>query len=158
MQNDITPLIAKIEHSRVRLNLALEKVAPQVEVYPSWKIKQVLDHITGWDELVYDSLEAYRRGEQPPMMREKDFDQYNASSVSRRSALSIEQSRQAYDLARQKVLKTLSDLPGDMLTREYPAPWRGKCTIPSIIKIFVSHELEHARQIEKTLKEQPAAG
>ncbi len=158
MQNDIKPLIAKMERSRARLNLALEKVAPQAEVYPSWKIKQVLDHITGWDELVYDSLEAYRQGEQPPMMLEKSIDQYNASSVSRRSALSLEQSRQAYKLARQKVLQALTNLPPDMLAREYPAPWRGKCTIPSIIKIFVSHELEHARQIEKTLKERATAG
>ncbi len=153
MDTDIKPLIVKMERSRARLNLAIEKVTPQMEVYPSWKIKQVMDHITGWDDLVHDSLQAYRRGEKPPVMAERGIDQYNASSVSRLGSLSMEQSRQAYETSRQKVLETLRDLPAEMLTREYDAPWRGKCTIPDIIKIFVAHELEHARQIEKALKE-----
>ncbi len=158
MDTDIKPLIAKMERSRARLNLAIEKVVPQMEVYPSWKIKQVIDHITGWDELVYASLQAYRDGEKPPRMVERGIDEYNASSVSRLSSLSMEQSREAYDGSRQKVINTLTDLPPEMLTREYDAPWRGKCTIRDIIKIFVSHELEHARQIERALKDHQAAG
>jgi hypothetical protein len=36
-----------------------------------------------------------------------------------------------------------------MFDQEYKAPWGGKCTIPVIIRIFASHEQEHARQIEE---------
>jgi hypothetical protein len=151
MPDDMTSLLKKMERSRARLNAALADATPYMEIYPSWKIKQVMDHIAGWDELVYLTLEAYQQEKSPPSMKGMGIDQYNAASVSSRSELLLEQSRQEYDSIRQKVLLSLRELPTEMLTREYTAPWGGMCTIPSIMKIFVSHELEHARQIEKLL-------
>jgi hypothetical protein len=152
MPDDMTSLLRKMERSRARLNAALDEIAPQVEILPAWKVKQVMDHVAGWDELVNLTLVAYSEGKAPPMMKDKGIDQYNEASVSARKELSIEQSRKAYDDARQKVLMTLRELPPEMLDKEYPAPWGGTCTILSIMKIFVSHELEHARQIEDALK------
>jgi hypothetical protein len=152
MADDMASLLRKMERSRARLNSALDEVAPQVEVYPSWKIKQVMDHIAGWDDLVYSSLVAYSEGKSPPKMKEKGIDQYNEASVSSRSSLTLAQSRLEYEGARKKVLQQLRDLPPEMLVTEYPAPWGGTCTISSIMKIFISHELEHARHIEEALK------
>lgn len=145
----VNSLIAKMERARAQLDAALEKAAPQTEIYPSWKVKQVLDHIAGWDQLVISSLRAYQKGE-IPSHTVKSIDQYNAASVSARMDLSLEQSRQAYDEARQEVLHILRSLPEEMLTRRYLAPWGGNCTISSIVKIFVSHEEEHAKQIEQS--------
>lgn len=152
MPDELTDLIRKMERSRLRLDAALDEAEPQMDIYPSWKVKQVMDHIAGWDELVYSSLLAYSQGKDPPAMRGTNIDQYNAASVSARKALTVEQSRQAYEAERQKVLQQLRDLPPEMLEREYPAPWGGTCTIISMVKIFVSHELEHARHIKETLK------
>jgi DinB superfamily len=152
MDTNIEGLIAKMERSRVRLNAVLEKVTPQAEIYPNWKVKQVMDHIAGWDELVYLSLSAYSLGEKPSVSVKGGIDHYNAESVAARKALSLEQSRQAYDAARERVLEILRELPLEMLTKKYPAPWGGMCTVNSIVKIFASHELEHAKQIEEVLK------
>ncbi len=146
----IQTLIAKIEQSRSQLDAALDKIAPQTEIYPSWKVKQVLDHIAGWDQLIISSLHAYQNGETVPR-RVKSIDHYNATSVSDRQALSLEQSRQAYDSARQEVLQMLRGLPEDMLNRRYKAPWGGDCTITSVVRIFLNHEQEHAKQIEEIL-------
>ncbi len=146
----VDTLVARMERSRLRLNAALDRIAPQTEIYPSWKVKQVLDHIAGWDQLVVSSLRAYLNGE-IPAHSVKSIDQYNAASVSARRGLSLEQSRQAYDDARQEVLQVMHSLPEDMLTRRYKAPWGGNCTISSIVKIFVGHEEEHAKQIEQLL-------
>jgi hypothetical protein len=155
MEPNINALIAKMEQARTRLDAALDKIAPQAEIYPSWKLKQVLDHITGWDQLVISTLHAYQRGD-TPARSVKSVDQYNATSVADRHALSLEQSRQAYEAARQEVLQSLRSLTGELLTRRYKAPWGGDCTIASIVKIFVSHEQEHARQIEKILNDSAA--
>ena len=152
MEKEIEDLISKMERSRARLNIALDKVAPQIEVYPTWKTKQILDHIAGWDELVYASLQAYSEGNPPPSIVEMNIDQYNSASVADRRDLSLEQSGQACKKSRARVIQALKDLSPEMLSKTYPAPWGGMCTIPSIMKIFVSHELEHARQIEKVLK------
>jgi hypothetical protein len=149
MDKTVNALIVKMERSRSRLNAALDRVAPETEIYPSWKLKQVMDHIAGWDALVASSLRAYQNDE-IPSLRVPSIDQYNAASVSARQDLSLEQSRQAYDAARQEVLQIIRNLPEDMLARRYPAPWGGSCTVASIVKIFVSHEEEHAKQIEET--------
>jgi hypothetical protein len=156
MDPKINALITKMEQPRARLNAAIEKMAPQVEIYPNWKLKQLLDHITGWDELTAHVLRQYLNGETPGLLVKHGIDQYNADSVAARKSLTLEQSRQAYDKARQEVLQILSELPADMLARKLPAPWGGNCTINSVVRIFSSHELEHAKQLEKSLRESAA--
>ena len=61
-------------------------------------------------------------------------------------------SRQIYDSARQQVLELLRQVPIDKLGQKFPAPWGGMCTVNGIVKIFCSHEQEHATQIEEVLK------
>jgi hypothetical protein len=126
-------------------------VTPQAEIYPTWKLKQLLDHITGWDELVSRTLYTYSQGEVPAVGVMGGVDQYNAQSVSARKAIPLEQSRQAYEAAREKVIQTMREMPPEMLTHRFPAPWGGMCTVASVVKIFVSHELEHAKHIEEFL-------
>jgi hypothetical protein len=147
----IETLITRMEKSRAQLDAALEKLAPQQDIYPTWKVKQVMDHITGWDELVDRALQAYSTGLIPNTMKES-IDQYNVKSTALRKELSFEQSQQDYHVARQILLKRLRELPQEMLDREYPAPWGGTCTVKEIVKIFSAHEREHARHIEDILK------
>jgi hypothetical protein len=150
MTLDINDMIAKMEQARSQLNSALDKMAPQVEIYPTWKLKQLLDHIAGWDELMTSAYQAYAKGE-PPVSIKHGIDQYNAESVSSRKVLSLNQSRQEYDAARQKVIQIMREMPADKLTEQLPAPWGGMCTVASVVKIFVSHELEHAKHLEEIL-------
>jgi hypothetical protein len=152
MEPRIEDLVTKMERSRAKLNAALDKVAPQTEIYPTWKVKQVMDHIAGWDELVCTSLRAYIKGESPSIVVEDGIDPYNARSIAARKDVPLERSRQEYEAAREGVIQVLRELPPEMLTQKYPAPWGGKCTISSIVRIFVSHEQEHAKQIEELLQ------
>ncbi len=156
MDTKIEDLISKMEQSRAKLDAALDKIAPQLEIYPAWKVKQVMDHIAGWDVLVYQTLEDYVRGEPPSNAVFGGIDRYNAESVTERKALSLEQSQQAYKAARERVIQVLHGLPPEMVNRKYSAPWGGMCTIASIVRIFVSHEQEHAQQIEEVLKKSGA--
>ena len=152
MTAEIDALIAEMEHTRNQLNAALEKVTPKVEIYPSWKLKQLMDHITGWDELVVSAFKTHSRGEKPARVVKHGIDQYNAESVDARKGLSLEASRQAYDAARVALLQSVHEMPEDKLSQKFPAPWGGMCTVASTLKIFISHEAEHVKQIEKVLK------
>ena len=154
MANNIDALIEKMEAARGRLNVALDKVSPLVDIYPSWKLKQLMDHITGWDELVVSTLRAFARGEAPDKMAANGINEYNAISVGLRQGLSLEDSRLAYDVARSAVLRVLREVPEEKLKERFPAPWGGMCTIPTVIKIFSSHELEHAEKLEEVLNNQ----
>lgn len=157
MATKIDEMVSKMERSRAQLNATIDKVAPQTEIYPTWKVKQVMDHIAGWDELVYRSLLAYKNGETPAPMVDDGIDRFNARSIANRVNVPIEQSKQEYIKAREKVIQVLQELPLEMLTQKYPAPWGGKCTISSIVRIFVSHEQEHAKQIEEVLTKASAS-
>lgn len=152
MDTKIDVLISKMEQSRAQLNAAIAKIAPQADIYPSWKLKQVLDHITGWDELTISSIRAYSKQEALPMTVKHGINQFNAESVEARKSLSLEQSRQAYDVMRQQGLQSLREMPTEMLSQRFQAPWGGMCTIASVVKIFVGHEIEHAKQIEEILE------
>ncbi len=144
-------LVTKMANARAQLDAALEQVAPQMDIYPTWKLKQLIDHITGWDELVANALRTHARGENPEVSVKHGIDRYNAASVEERKELSLVQSRQAYVAAREDVLHALQEMPEDKLGESFRAPWGGKCTVSSVVRIFVSHELEHARQIETHL-------
>jgi hypothetical protein len=157
MATKIDDMVSRMEQSRAQLNTAIDKVAPQTEIYPTWKVKQVMDHIAGWDELVYRSLLAYKNGDTPAPMEDNGIDRFNARSIADRENVPIEQSKREYINAREKVIQVLHKLPLEMLTEKYPAPWGGKCTISSIVRIFVSHEQEHAHQIEEVLMNAPAS-
>jgi hypothetical protein len=144
-------LIIKLEQSRAQLNAVLEKIPPQQDIYPAWKLKQLLDHITGWDELTARALRQYLNGEPTEQVLKAGIDQYNAASIFARKSLTLEESRQAYDQARDSVIQILGEIPASMLTEKFKAPWGGICTVRSVVKIFSSHELEHARHLEESL-------
>jgi hypothetical protein len=150
-------LIAQLERSRARLNAALQLVAPQQEIYPSWMLKQVMDHITGWDELVASSLRQHSRGEATSKVVLHGINQYNVESVNARQSLSLDQSRQAYEAARNSVLQAIRSMPADKLEEQFRAPWGGVCTLARVVEIFASHESEHARQIESLLNKSPGS-
>lgn len=156
MDTKIEGLISKMERSRARLNAVLEKVAPQTEIYPTWKLKQVYDHIAGWDDLVITTLNDYLRGESPALVVKNGINQFNAESVTVRQALPLEESQKAYEVARGHVLQILRQVPPEKLNQKFPAPWGGMCTVDGIVKTFVSHEQEHTRQIEEVLKNSAA--
>jgi len=153
MSADIDELISKMEHARAHLNQILEKVIPQDEIYPSWKLKQILDHITGWDELVASAFRTHSKGESPELAVKKGINQYNEESVKARQAISLEHSRKLYDDAREAVLQAIRQMPAEKVDQKFQAPWGGTCTVAGVVKIFVSHEMEHAKQIEKVLQD-----
>jgi uncharacterized damage-inducible protein DinB len=153
MGTKIDDLITKMEQARSQLNATLEKVSPMEDIYPSWKLKQLLDHITGWDELVASAFQAHTRGETPAKMVSKGIDDYNTESVSNRRELSLERSRQAYDAAREKVFQALKEMPPEKQTQKIQAPWGGICTVASVLRIFISHEVEHTKHIESSIKD-----
>jgi hypothetical protein len=151
MTTKIDDLITKMEFTRNQLNAIMEKATPQVDIYPSWNLKRLMDHITGWDELVVSAFRTHSQGETPEMVVMHGIDQFNAQSVSAREELSFDSSRHAYDTARVDLLKVVRAMPVEKLTQKFPAPWGGLCTVTSVLRVLISHESEHAQHLEEKL-------
>jgi len=140
-------LIAKMVQARQRLDAALEHLVPQAEVYPAWKLKQLLDHITGWDELVVEILKAHQHGASLPLTA-KNINLYNDRSITSRTAIPLEQSRQDYETARLAVIGQLLSMPDELFAKKFTAPWGGESTVRRMLMLFIDHEQEHAKQVE----------
>jgi hypothetical protein len=147
----IEDLITKMELTRNRLNATIQKASPQVDIYPSWNLKHLMDHITGWDELAVSALRTYAKDETPEIAVKHGIDQFNAESVIARKELSLDSSRQAYDTARVELIKAIRAMPAELLPQKFQAPWGGMCTVTSVLRILISHEAEHALHIEEKL-------
>ncbi len=144
-------LIAELDCARERLNLILDRVTPQVEIYPSWKLKQVLDHVAGWDDAVIAAILSHSRGDVPAVTAPRGIDYYNAETVTTRESLPLEHSRREYDVTREQLKQVIRDMPSDKFTQPFVSPWGRAGTMAWLVKIFVEHELEHAREIEEIL-------
>jgi len=151
MTPKIDVLITKMELTRSRLNAILEKATLQLDIYPSWNLKHLIDHITGWDELAVSAFRSYSQGGTPERVVKDGIDQFNADSVNARGAWTLEMSRHAYDSARVELLKAVREMPAEKLAQKFPAPWGGMCTVTSVLRILISHESEHAQHIEEML-------
>lgn len=110
-----------------------------------------MDHITGWDELLAASFRAHSRGATPEMLADRGIDRFNKVSIIARKDLSLESSRKAYDEARVEVLQELHAMPMEMRAQKFQSPWGDLCSIASVLKIFISHEMDHADYIEMRL-------
>jgi hypothetical protein len=150
-------LMSSLEQARLHLNSVIDQITPQVEIYPSWQLKQLLDHITGWDELVCQILLAHAKGESLPLTA-KNIDRFNERSISSRQAVSLAKSRQDYDDVRSELLRILQSLPEELFAQKFTAPWGGQWTIARTLKLFVQHEQEHAQEVEKILLSTSLAG
>ena len=152
MGTNCEELITSLERARKELNLVLERITPQTVIYPSWKLKQLLDHITGWDELMVSVYRTHSQGGIPARVVRHGIDSFNDELISARQALSIQESRNAFNTARTEVIHALHDMPAECMELEFKAPWPGTCSVEKSVEILVKHEKEHARQIREILK------
>ena len=118
-------LIAQLEASHQAMLRVLDDIDPGAEVYPGWGIKQVLAHLAGWDEATTMSLTSYIQGGTPDVVALAGDDTFNASSVSNRQQLSLEQTFHDWEKERENLIATLSALPDNQLDGEINFPRGG---------------------------------
>jgi len=81
-----TRLIQQLDQSRQKMRAAQAAMKASAEIYPAWTIKELLAHITGWDDAIIASLCAHAEGREPAMPASRGVDAYNAETVSTRRA------------------------------------------------------------------------
>jgi hypothetical protein len=102
-------LVAIAEASWRRLDTTVagldEAAMTEPGVVGAWSIKDILGHVTAWDQMVVQHLECWRRGEEPPRRDWASADDYNAREAAK---------RQGWPLA--QILDEAADIRGRLLT------------------------------------------
>lgn len=140
-------LSGELDEARARLYGLVKDFDPGLEVYPGWTVKELLAHITGWDDLVIAALEAFMANEPMPMAAITGVDPYNARTVSERSNLPLERIRHEFHATRQVLKDTIWRLPAERYSEIANLPWGDRASIADMIRIFSHHEHEHYAEI-----------
>ncbi len=144
---DKTRLIQQLDEARAELKAVLADIGIHAEIYPGWTAKELLAHLTGWDEAVTSSLRAHAGGREPAAPATLGIDVYNAESVETREALSYEQTLKECELAREQLKAAIVELPPEKLKEPLLFPWGPTGSVERLIRIFVHHDREHAEEL-----------
>lgn len=152
MTDEKQQLLEELETSRNRLNRLIEKFHLDWQIYPQWKLKEMIDHIAGWDDAVIASLRSHAQGAVPAVTALYGIDRYNADTVVTRETLPYDRSLQEFHKTREILCQVIQELSEELFAQPLVLPWGPTGTVANVVKIFVQHEHEHADDLEAILR------
>ena len=144
-------LIASLQHSRSKMMAQLRQIDLKREIYQLWTIREMLAHLSGWDESAIGFLQSIMAGQIPATPADRGIDFYNVQTLAKRADLDYDQIYREFIETRALLLKLIDEVPEEKITAEFILPWGDPGTLVDIVVIFVEHEEEHAEDIEKII-------
>jgi hypothetical protein len=140
-------LLAELDTSRAAMRTAINPVDPAFEIYPGWTLHHLLAHITGWDAVTTQALEAVAYGSEYVIPGFKGINAYNARSVIARADLTLDQMREEWEIERVKLRTALNAVTADALEAVITLPWTQRGTPVQMVQVMIDHEHEHASEL-----------
>jgi uncharacterized protein (TIGR03083 family) len=139
-RNDTYRLLTQ---NREQLNSAIDGLPPDrmlVPVLEDWSIKDILSHITSWDELLLPDIYRLARGRAAGLACNVQAanDKWNDLLMSVRRDFPLDQVLAEFAESREALLRALDEVPDDQFDSGY---------IPGNCQVTAFHDWEHARDI-----------
>ncbi|MCS7011205.1 MAG: DinB family protein [Anaerolineales bacterium] len=150
--NLLFALLHRLDEARAAFESLLPRLNPSLPIYPNWTLKELLDHMSGWDETIVSALEAHLSGTVPGPLAVQHIDAYNDILIARRASLSLEQSRKEFQSTRAELRKVLSVVPENMLAIPLLFPWGEQMTLSELVELLARHEEEHTADLLRWLE------
>ena len=148
--SDRDDLLSMLQESRSELASAIQGLPEDKMTVPladDWSAKDIMGHITAWDEFTVSDLRRIARGRLPCLaaFREAEVDSWNAFLIRPRKLFPLPQIRAEFEEARAEMAAVLKDLPEALLARG--------TMVRNIVGVFANHEKDHARQVREWRQE-----
>lgn len=144
--------IKRYENARAEMREIVRLAQGNQTIYQPWRMKEVLDHITGWDDAVIASVKSFLAGDIPATPALRGIDAYNAETVSSREAIPYAVTQREWETSRAELLSLLSKMTDEQLHTPFGFPWGGQGTIEDLVEIFTEHEETHAKEIREIIE------
>jgi hypothetical protein len=144
-------LIEILVRSRAKMVAHLDEIDKNRRIYPLWTIREMLAHLSGWDDAVIAFIHSLEEGKVPATPAARGMDAYNAETVATREGLDYDHIYREYIETRKMMLELLANVPEEKVTEEAILPWGDRGTLVDIVNIFGPHEEEHAEDVAKIL-------
>jgi hypothetical protein len=152
--SDKETYIKRYEAARLEMQHILKLAHSNPKIYEPWRMKEVLDHITGWDDAVIASIRSFLAGDVPATPAARGIDAYNAETVTSREAIPYEVTQREWETSRHELLSLLHKMTDEQLHTPFGFPWGGEGTIEDLVEIFTEHEETHAKEIREIIEKQ----
>jgi hypothetical protein len=140
-------LLHRMDETRSQIEKLLPRIDGNKEIYPGWTIRDMLAHMTGWDDATIDSLRAHVIDRPPSVPAIRSLDDYNALTVSSRQDLDYARVLKEWRLTRQVLKTIIEQMPEDKFFSPVIVPWGEKATVTYLVDMFRDHEEEHIQDI-----------
>jgi hypothetical protein len=144
--------IQRLENARAEMREIVRLAKHNPTIYEPWRMKEVLDHITGWDDAVIASIRSLLAGERHVTPIVRGLDDYNAETVSSRETIPYALTQQEWTISRAVLLNLIRDMTDEQLKMHFVLPWGTYGTIEELVETFTEHEETHAREISEILQ------
>ena len=144
--------IKRYENARADMREIVKLAQGNPTIYQPWRMKEVLDHITGWDDAVIASIKSFLAGEIAATPASRGIDAYNADTVSSREAIPYEVTQREWETSRAELLNLLRKMTDEQMHTPFTLPWGASGTIEDLVEIFTEHEETHAREIREIIE------
>lgn len=144
-------LIQRLETSRARMIAHLDEIDRDRKIYPLWTVREIIAHLSGWDDATIAYINAIVKGETPPTPAVRGLTVYNAETVATREGLSYDQVYREYLETRKALLNLIREMPEEKITEQFILPWGDAGNLVDIVNIFGPHEEEHAEDVHKII-------
>jgi hypothetical protein len=146
-----TELLENLRQARASLTEVVERIDRNRTIYDPWTMKEILDHIAGWDDAIYESIYAHVNGKMPGTPAKLGIDHYNAQTVSTREALPFQHSIREWQASRAQLTTLLESIDESTYGETFIMPWGEPGTIYELLKIFSEHEQQHADDVRSLI-------
>ncbi|MGB8982381.1 MAG: DinB family protein [Anaerolineales bacterium] len=144
--------IQRLQAARAEMREIVRHAQSNPTIYEPWRMKEVLDHITGWDDAVIASIRSLLAGEPPATPAARGIDVYNAETVSSREAIPYEVTQREWETSREVLANLILEMTEEQLHTRFVTPWGQYATMEELVEIFVEHEETHAKEIRTILE------
>ena len=144
--------ISRYENARAEMREIVQLAQGNPTIYQPWRMKEVLDHITGWDDAVIASIRSFLAGEVPATPASRGIDAYNADTVSSREAIPYEVTQREWETSRAELLGLMRKMTDEQMHTLFTLPWGAQGTIEDLVEIFTEHEETHAKEIREIIE------
>src|SRR5215510_2225691 len=105
--SDKETYIKRYETARAEMQEILKLAQDNPTIYQPWRMKEVLDHITSWDDAVIASIKSFLAGDVPATPASRGIDAYNAEAVTSREVIPCEVTQREWEASRTELLDLL---------------------------------------------------
>ena len=153
--SDRDPYSRRNENAREEMRQILKLAQGNPMTYEAWKMKEVLDHITGWNDAVIASIKSFLAGEIAATPASRGIDADNADTVSSRQTIFCEVTRRKGKASYAELLSLLRTMTGEQSHTAFVLPWGSHDTIENLADIFTEQEETHAKEIREIIAKGP---